>query len=123
MIKTWQQRCEEHPDHDGIVSEGMIQARMQEEIEELRAALGQALEALELWEENLGSYKNHKWPILMRDGVITITFIPPIRKVGGGRHLALQAAERVELSQKHNAAKKLLRAVIKQEQNDAITSK
>lgn len=39
MIKTWQQRCEEHPDHDGIVSEGMIQARMQEEIDELRAAL------------------------------------------------------------------------------------
>ena len=39
MIKTWQQRCDEHPDHDGIVSEGMIQARMQEEIDELRAAL------------------------------------------------------------------------------------
>ena len=36
MIKTWQQRCEEHPDHDGIVSDGMIQARMQEEIDELR---------------------------------------------------------------------------------------
>ena len=41
MIKTWQQRCEEHPDHDGIVSEGMIQARMQEEIDELRAAIEQ----------------------------------------------------------------------------------
>ena len=39
MIKTWLQRCEEHPDHDGIVNEGMIQARMQEEIDELRAAL------------------------------------------------------------------------------------
>jgi len=37
MIKTWQQRCDEHPDHDGIVSDGMIQARMQEEIDELRA--------------------------------------------------------------------------------------
>ena len=37
MIKTWRQRCEEHPDHNGIVSEGMIQARMQEEIDELRA--------------------------------------------------------------------------------------
>lgn len=44
MIKTWQQRCEEHPDHDGIVSEGMIQARMQEEIDELRAAIEQAQE-------------------------------------------------------------------------------
>lgn len=42
MIKTWQQRCEEHPDHNGIVSEGMIRARMQEEIDELRAALNQA---------------------------------------------------------------------------------
>ena len=41
MIKTWQQRCEEHPDHNGIVSEGMIQARMQEEIDELRAAIEQ----------------------------------------------------------------------------------
>ena len=41
-IKTWQQRCEEHPDHNGIVSEGMIRARMQEEIDELRAALNQA---------------------------------------------------------------------------------
>ena len=41
MIKTWQQRCEEHPDHDGIVSDGMIQARMQEEIDELRAAIEQ----------------------------------------------------------------------------------
>ena len=41
MIKTWKQRCEEHPDHDGIVSEGMIQARMQEEIDELRAAIEQ----------------------------------------------------------------------------------
>jgi len=42
MIKTWRQRCEEHPDHDGIVSEAMIQARMQEEIDELRAAFESA---------------------------------------------------------------------------------
>lgn len=41
MIKTWQQRCEEHPDHSGIVTERMIQARMQEEIDELRAAIEQ----------------------------------------------------------------------------------
>ena len=41
MIKTWQQRCEEHPDHEGIVSEGMIRARMQEEIDELRQALAE----------------------------------------------------------------------------------
>lgn len=39
MIKTWQQRCEEHPDHNGIVSDEMIWGRMQEEIDELRAAI------------------------------------------------------------------------------------
>ena len=41
MIKTWQQRCEEHPDHEGIVTEQMIRDRMQEEIDELRQALVQ----------------------------------------------------------------------------------
>ena len=40
MIKTWQERCQKHPDHQmGMVSNAMIQARMQEEIDELRAAL------------------------------------------------------------------------------------
>jgi hypothetical protein len=41
MIKTWQQRCEEHPDHEGVVTEQMIRDRMQEEIDELRQALAQ----------------------------------------------------------------------------------
>ena len=42
MIKTWQQRCEEHPDHQqGIVTQQMIQDRMQEEIDELRQAIAQ----------------------------------------------------------------------------------
>lgn len=36
-IKTWGERCEEHPAHDGIVTEDMIRERMQEEIDELRA--------------------------------------------------------------------------------------
>ena len=41
-IKTWHERCEEHPDHqERIISERMIQARMQEEIDELRQALEQ----------------------------------------------------------------------------------
>ena len=41
-IKTWNRRCEEHPDHQtGMVSHSMIQARMQEEIDDLRAALAQ----------------------------------------------------------------------------------
>jgi hypothetical protein len=44
MIKTWEQRCEEHPNHQsGMVSHGMIQARMQEEIDALRAALAQPI--------------------------------------------------------------------------------
>ena len=39
-IKTWSERCEEHPDHQmGMISERMIQARMQEEIDELRQTL------------------------------------------------------------------------------------
>jgi len=37
-IKDFLQRCEEHPDHQtGMISEGMIQARLSEEIDELRA--------------------------------------------------------------------------------------
>jgi hypothetical protein len=35
-IKTWAERCEEHPDHNGIVTNRMIQARMQEEADDLR---------------------------------------------------------------------------------------
>lgn len=46
MIKTWQQRCKDHPDHNGIVSDEMIRARMQEEIDELRAAIEQAQEPI-----------------------------------------------------------------------------
>ena len=48
MIKTWNERCEDHPDHNGIVSDGMIQARMQEEIDELRDALERAQPETEL---------------------------------------------------------------------------
>jgi hypothetical protein len=39
MIKTWQQRCEEHLDHEGIATHQIIMERMQEEIDELRQAL------------------------------------------------------------------------------------
>lgn len=38
-IKTWEQRCDEHPDHEGLVTTFMIQMRMQEEIDDLRTAL------------------------------------------------------------------------------------
>jgi len=40
-IKTWRDRCEEHPDHEGIVTERMIHSRMQEEIDELRQAIAE----------------------------------------------------------------------------------
>lgn len=35
-IDTWRERCDKHPDHNGVVTHDMIQARMQEEIDELR---------------------------------------------------------------------------------------
>ena len=41
-VKTWQQRCEEHPDHEeGMISSQMIMDRMQEEIDDLRQMLRQ----------------------------------------------------------------------------------
>lgn len=46
-IKTWRERCEEHPAHqEGSVSYEMIQMRMQEEIEDLRAEVGKLRRAL-----------------------------------------------------------------------------
>ena len=57
-IKTWYERCEEHPDHqERIITERMIQARMQEEIDELRQALETkrewvGLTADEIWKCN-----------------------------------------------------------------------
>lgn len=40
-IPTWRERCQTHPEHQGgaIVTSRMIERRMQEEIDELRAAL------------------------------------------------------------------------------------
>jgi hypothetical protein len=41
-IKDFNQRCEEHPDHQsGMVSYSMIQQRMSEEIDELREYIEQ----------------------------------------------------------------------------------
>jgi hypothetical protein len=54
-IKTWQQRCMEHPDHQaGMVSDEMIYARMCEEIEELRAEIERRVEVLELIRRYMG---------------------------------------------------------------------
>ena len=42
-IKDFSQRCEEHPDHQsGMISHGMIQQRLHEEIDELRDYIEQA---------------------------------------------------------------------------------
>ena len=38
-IDDWRERCEKHPDHNGIVTHAMIAARMQEEIDVLRSCL------------------------------------------------------------------------------------
>lgn len=47
-IKTWIERCEEHPDHQsGMISDGMIRARMCEEIADLRAKIERLRAALE----------------------------------------------------------------------------
>ena len=57
MIKTWQERCEEHPDHEGIVTEQMIRARMQEEIDELRQALAQPVDLAKVGEVGIWGEK------------------------------------------------------------------
>lgn len=41
-VPTWRERCQTHPDHDGIVTDAMIRARMQEEIDDLRERLAAA---------------------------------------------------------------------------------
>jgi hypothetical protein len=53
-IKTWQQRCMEHPYHQtGMVSDEMIYARMCEEIEELRAEIERLRARVEVLEQHL----------------------------------------------------------------------
>lgn len=47
-IPTWEERCEKHPDHNGIVTTNMIQDRMQEEIDELRSYLQEGERAIKL---------------------------------------------------------------------------
>jgi tRNA C32,U32 (ribose-2'-O)-methylase TrmJ len=53
-IKTWSERCEEHSDHqERIITERMIQERMQEEIDELRQALETEREWVGLTDEEI----------------------------------------------------------------------
>lgn len=57
-IKDFSQRCEEHPDHQtGMISERMIQDRLSEEIDELRAYIETKQKQGEpvAWESLLGA--------------------------------------------------------------------
>jgi len=56
-IKTWQQRCMEHHQNGQMVSEGMLRARMFEEIEELRARVAVLEVALRHYAED--EYNGH----------------------------------------------------------------
>ena len=63
-IKTWIERCDEHPDHQsGMISEGMIRARMCEEIEDLRAEIERLRNEADLTREALGG-----WALVPPDG-------------------------------------------------------
>ena len=65
-IKTWGERCEKHPDHNGIVTERMIQDRMQEEIDDLRreikrlrSALSRMISSTDSWAATIASDTLH----------------------------------------------------------------
>jgi hypothetical protein len=61
-IKTWAQRCNEHPDHQsGMISERMIQARMLEEIEELREHLARATQRLRTQAKEQADAARYRW--------------------------------------------------------------
>jgi len=74
MIKTWRERCEEHPDHEGIVTERMIRNRMQEEIDELRQAIAEAEDAVAAQREACAK--------LLEFVDLTINFVDAIRARG-----------------------------------------
>ena len=83
-IPTWHERAMRHPDHQtGMVSEGMIRARMAEEIEDLRAEVERLREALR-WYADLS---NHL-PVERRnpgdpDPVVVVLDEPPILRDSG----------------------------------------
>jgi len=57
-IPNWQARCESHPAHSGIVTHEMIKARMQEEIDDLRSGMQEAIAALEAIESERSAMKH-----------------------------------------------------------------
>jgi hypothetical protein len=67
-IKTFTQRCEEHPDHQtGMISHSMIEQRLHEEIDELREYIEQR-EWVGLTEEEIDTW-NIVAPSRLRDFV------------------------------------------------------
>jgi hypothetical protein len=68
-IKTWHERCMEHPDHQtGMVSEGMLRARMCEEIEELRAEIERLRARVEVLERVREAALSHLFEPSMASG-------------------------------------------------------
>ena len=85
-IPTWHQRAMAHPDHQsGMISEGMIRARMCEEIEDLRAEIERLHKALRWYADP----RNH-FPVERRspgapDPAVIFVEEPPIMLDGGER--------------------------------------
>ena len=72
-IKTWVQRCELHPAHNGIVTHEMVRGRMQEEIDELRAAMEADAFLLELGNDTaarLVKERDELCDVLRRNGFV-----------------------------------------------------
>ena len=80
-IKTWNERCEEHPDHQmGMISEGMIRARMQEEIDELRQALETEQEPVARLDAEMSqAYTIDELPDASGTGFLSLYTAPPKR--------------------------------------------
>lgn len=68
-IKTWTERCDDHPDHQtGMISHSMIQARMQEEIEDLRAEVEKLRAALmEISQYETNAPAGFEWDIVVEE--------------------------------------------------------
>jgi hypothetical protein len=115
-IKTWSERCEEHPDHqERIITERMIQERMQEEIDELRQALEEKQEPVawitnggkgELWWYQSSKFDEEGNLIGLNQDDIPLYTAPPQREWVG---LTLNEAE--DFYEKYTDRAELINAV------------
>ena len=89
MIKTWNERCVGHPDHQtGITTERMIMRRMQEEIAELRAALAQP-ERKPLTDEEMDKLFGYETERGAVPGPLAVAFVRIVERAHGiGEHNA-----------------------------------